>query len=176
MTEGSFQFLGKNSVDDFGIYVRQYIPVSPNKRIRKSTIPYRHGSYNYGVKAYEEIEIVLECFCAWDFERDDFRRVSAWLSKPGNLTFWDEPDKFYKGEFEAFSNIDEFNLLRMKEFQLSFIAYPFAFSQRRSEQIREGINRLTYAGTVEQPAYLRLINNSGQIINGVQISLVYLED
>lgn len=176
MTIGSFQYVGKNSVDDFGIYVRQYTPVVPQKRLRKVNIPYRHGAYNYGVKAYDEIAVTLDCFCEKDYERDDFREVSLWLSKAGNLTFWDEDDKFYKGEFESFPSYSEFTLLRMEPFQITFVAHPFIFGQRKVSDIFTGTNNPVYKGTAEQPAFLRLVNTSNQIINGVQISLVYKED
>lgn len=176
LTEGSFHFAGKNSVDDFGIYVRQYTPVVPPKRIRKLGIPLRNGAYNFGVKAYDEIVITLELFCDKDYERSEFREVSAWLANVGKLYFWDESDKFYKGEFESFPEYDEFTMLRMQPFKVLFVAYPFALGETKTVAIANGTNKVPYSGTAERPAYLKLTNTSGHEINGVQISLIFEED
>ena len=176
MTGGSFEFASLNSVDSFGIYVRQHTPVVPSKRIRKSSIPLRHGSYNFGVKAHEEIAISLDLFCEREYERSEFRAVSAWLAKVGKLYFWDEPDKFYQGEFETYPSFDEYTMLRMHQFTCTFVAYPFALGETKTVAIANGTNKVPYSGTAERPAYLKLTNTSGHEINGVQISLIFEED
>lgn len=176
LTEGSFHFACKNSVDDFGIYVRQYTPVVPPKRIRKLGIPLRNGAYNFGVKAYDEIVINLDLFCEKEYERSEFRAVSAWLSEVGKLYFWDEPDKFYQGEFEVYPSFDEYTMLRMHQFTCTFVAYPFALGETKTVAIANGTNNVPYSGTAERPAYLKLTNTSGHEINGVQISLIFEED
>ena len=75
MTEGSFEFGGINSVDEYGIYVRQHTPIVPPKKLRKAEIPLRNGSYNYGVVAHNDIKLSLDCYCSRNFERADFGHV-----------------------------------------------------------------------------------------------------
>ena len=176
MTDGSFQFANMNSVDDFGIYVVQHTMVVAPKRIRKTEVPYKHGQYNYGVKAYGEIELSLDCYCEREYTRNGFRSVSAWLAKRSKLYFWDEDDKHYEGEFESFSDFDEFTLLRMNPFTIKFVAFPFALGEPKTDAVYHGTNRLSYAGTAEMPAYLRVKNVSAQTMTGLQISIILRED
>lgn len=175
MTEGSFEFNGINSADAFGIYVRQKMLLAPNKRINKKIIPNRNGSYKYSMRSWEEVTLNLDLFCATDFERDDFRQVSSWLSQPGKLYFWDEPDKYYEGEVERFPTFDEYSLLRMQEIKMDFVAFPFALGPEKTINLKSGDNTIIYSGSAPMPPIIELRNNTASPITNLKIILTYEE-
>lgn len=173
MLYGSFDFCGKNSVEDFGIYVKQYIPVAPDKRIDRLTIPNKPGTYKYSKKNVNDLRITLDLFCAEDVDRADFRLISSWLNQYGELKFWDEQDKHYVGEFEVFPQFDEQNLLRMKVMKADFVAQPFAYGERKSIDIGNVATNIVYKGTAPQPMALLITNPTATTVTKFTVTVVF---
>lgn len=175
MIEGSFEFNGLNSADNFGMYVRQKTLLAPNKRINKKIIPNKNGAYRHKTRSWDETIITLDLFCANDIDRHNFRQISAWLSQPGKLRFWDEEDKYYEGEIEKFPTFDEYSLLRMQEMKVDFVAFPFAIGTEKTISLHSGDNIILYDGTAPMPPIITLKNNTISPITNLKIILTYEE-
>lgn len=172
MPMGSFSFGGINSVTEYGIYCVQSYPFIPPKRERKIVIPGRHGVHDYGANTFDEIGIRLECSCLDDIDRDDFREVSAWLSKKSRLIFWDEPEKFYIAELFKAPNISWKTLYSMDSFILNMVCEPFAYKEKSSVQIARGNNAIGYEGTQEAPFVMTITNQNAFSVSNIQISIL----
>lgn len=176
----SFNFRGKNSRDDFGIMVKSYDFLMPQKRERKRQIPFRHGSHDYGARYYNDR--ILRLTCIWipnvirKMSRSDIREISYWLSEKGQISLSIEPDKYYVGsiydssEFEAhYINLIDAATITDISFELDFVCEPFAYGDSVSVDIKSGINPIQYKGTAESPTYIVLNNDNNFPMQNVQI-------
>ena len=167
----SFTFAGVNSLEAWGIKVVAYDVFGPQKRDRKQQIPFRHGSYDYGKKYYNNRTIRLDCMTEIKpLSKSDMREVIYWLHQKSALYLWDEPDKYYIGELLESVEVEVLPKYIKQRFVLPMICDPFAYKAHTSRPLTSGINTVDYKGTVESPTMIILRN-----INEVSVSNVVLK-
>lgn len=160
MVGDSFTFIDKNSLDDFGIKVVASDSFLPQKRERKIAIPGVSGMYDYGAKNYEERLITIICILTKKLTRAETREIAYWLSRKGRLTLWDEPDKYYIAEIYDSVDIETMPKEVMREFEVKFIAEPFAYKDVGYIDLTGTVTKINYNGTAETPCLLVLKNES----------------
>ena len=167
---GSFEFVGKNSIDNFGIYVDDIDEFIPPKRSNKTMIPGKSGAYKHNTKnVYDERGARLKCYCFREYTRSEFREIAYWLNQKGKLILWDEPEKYYIGEIFNGDEITWENTFGARPFELLFVCEPFAYKDASTTVITNGFNEIAYAGTEESPTLIVLRNVSGRTISNVEI-------
>ena len=123
----TFNFHGKNSYIDFGIYVEKRPTItSPKRRVDYITIPARNGSLKYDENTYEDITITLECAIKGDVT--SISDIKAWLlsNASGELYFSYDLGKVYKAQ--VVNSIDfEIVLRQFSKFIIVFNAEPFIY-------------------------------------------------
>ena len=164
----SFTFRGKNSRTEFGIMSSSYDFLMPPKRKRKQSIPFRHGSYDYGAEWYDDRILRLRCIWISSFidkmQRSDVREISSWLSRKGAIYLDVEPDKHYIGELYNPEELIMHYQTRLNgytsdgEFELNFLCEPFAYGVQNIVPIKQGINPIEYTGTADSPTLIILKN------------------
>lgn len=125
----SFTFGGKDSFQDFGIYValRPNIP-SPKRRVSYVDVPGRDSSLRRDEGTYEDITLSVEC----SFIGDTYQKISdlkAWLLNAGetDLVFSYQPDKKYIAQ--VVNSIDFEVVLKItSHFIIVFNCQPFQYA------------------------------------------------
>jgi phage-related protein len=175
----SFNFRGKNSIDDFGIAATSSDFLLPQKRERKRSIPFRSGAYDYGSRWYNERELLVSCFWLNRREmrhtRSDIREIAYWLSSKGRIEFPHE-EKFYIGELydpnELIVHYDyssQDNETTDGRFELRFVCEPFAYKDITVLPILSGNNVINYEGTAETDSLFIFKNESSVPISNIQV-------
>ena len=94
----SFNFRGKNSFSDYGIYIskRPSIP-SPERRITNVVIPGKSSSFRFDENTYEDITIRAECSIKDSILPDKIDEIKKWLLSYGesDLIFSNQNNKKY---------------------------------------------------------------------------------
>lgn len=172
MTGDSFQFGSINSVDEWGLMVIASDYFLPPKRARKISIPGRSGMYDFGADCWEERMLRLTCMLTRQTSKAAFREIVYELSRKGALRLWNEPDKYYMAELYDPSEVQDYPLEMMREFDLNFTCEPFAYGKTVSVPIRNGRNLMNYKGTAETPCLIILRNTSTSNIQNITITAV----
>lgn len=170
MTGDSFSFGKYNSVDDWGLMVVASDCLLPPKRARKITIPGRSGSYDFGAKSWDERTLRLTCTLTRTMSKAEFREIIYALSKKARLRLWNEPDKYYIAELYDPAEVQDFYMEAWREFELNFIAEPFAYGKIVTVPIHDGRNTIEYLGTAETPCLIVLRNTSAHNVVNVTIT------
>lgn len=173
MTGDSFSFGKYNSLDDWGIRVITYDVLLPPKRERKVQIPRRSGRYNYGENVWDERTIRITCTLERKISRAQVREIAYALSQESNLVLWEEPDKYYIGEIYDSAEILDYFDECMRDFELTFICRPFAYSAAKTVPIASGNAKPEYQGTADAPCTIILRNNTGSTIVNPTIKFTY---
>lgn len=173
MTPDSFSFGKYNSVDDWGVRVVTYDVLLPPKRERKVQIPRRSGRYNYGDNVWDERTVRISCTLERKISRAQVREIAYALSQESNLVLWEEPDKYYIGEIYDPSEILDYFDECMRDFELTFVCKPFAYSSARTVPISSGNVNPKYQGTADAPCTIILRNNTGSEIVNPTIKFTY---
>lgn len=173
MTPDSFNFGKYNSLDDWGVRVITYDVLLPPKRERKVQIPRRSGRYNYGDNVWDERTIRITCTLERKISRAQVREIAYALSQESNLVLWEEPDKYYIGEIYDPSEILDYFDECMRDFELTFICRPFAYSAAKTVPIASGNVTTEYQGTADAPCTIILRNNTGSSIVNPTIKFTY---
>lgn len=176
MTGDSFSFGTYNSVDDWGIMVVAYDYLLPPKRSRKLTIPGRSGAYDFGAKSWEERTLRLACTLTRQLSKAEFREIIYLLSKKARLRLWNEPDKYYVAELYDPAEVQDYYLETARDFELNFIAEPFAYGSTITAPLESGRNKITYQGTAETPCMIVLRNTSSSNIQNITITATKRSD
>ena len=173
MTPDSFSFGKYNSLDDWGVRVITYDVLLPPKRERKVQIPRRSGRYNYGDNVWDERTIRITCTLERKISRAQVREIAYALSQESNLVLWEEPDKYYIGEIYDPAEILDYFDECMRDFELTFICRPFAYSSSKTVPIASGNVTTEYQGTADAPCTIILRNNTGSAIVNPTIKFTY---
>lgn len=173
MTPDSFNFGKYNSLDDWGVRVITYDVLLPPKRERKVQIPRRSGRYNYGENVWDERTIRITCTLERKISRAQVREIAYALSQESNLVLWEEPDKYYIGEIYDSAEILDYFDECMRDFELTFICRPFAYSAAKTVPIASGNAKPEYQGTADAPCTIILRNNTGSTIVNPTIKFTY---
>ena len=120
---------GQSSMEVNGLMVCSLPPITkPQMRVSAEEIDGRDGDIvtPLGFSAYDkELEIGL----AGEFDIDD---VIDFLNQSGQITFSNEPDKFYK--FAQYNGIDFEKLIRYKKAKIGFHVQPFKYALNETEK------------------------------------------
>lgn len=172
MTGDSFQFGALNSVDDWGIRVVAYDYFLPPKRARKISVPGRSGMYDFGAECWDERTLRIACTLERTLSKSDFREIVYQLSQKRQLRLWNEPEKFYMAELYDPSEVQDYFMESMRDFELNFICEPFAYGKTVSVPIQAGRNVIEYEGTAETPCIILLRNNSARNVQNLRITAI----
>ena len=172
----SFEFAGKNSYFDFGIYVekRPTMP-SPKRRVSYLTVPGRNGSLKYDENTFEDITLAVECGIAGNvYQRID--EIKAWLLGSGEnkLSFSFQNDKCYLAQ--VVNSIDfEVSLRKIGKFIVVFNCKPFKYATNNAPvTITSSGTNLMNTGTLMSDPIIEVFG-SGNItlqVNEQVVSLI----
>lgn len=170
MVYDSFQFGSYNSLTDWGIRVVKYDTLMPPKRPRKRGIPLRHGQYDYGARNYEERTVRIVCTLERKISRAELREIAYHLSRKAQLRLWDEPDKYYIGEIYDAAEIEDYFDEAMREFTLTLLCEPFAYTDAKTVVIADGENAAGYNGTVARGCVIEIRNPNDFDVSNITIT------
>ena len=180
---GSFKF---GDIDMFETYGIQILDSSlaedlllPAVRPRKVTMPFRHGTYDYGAKYYNERPLTLNCVTLQHHSenqaRSFAREIASALAKKDEIRLWNEPDRYYIGRIE-----NEVTRAQHRDvgivFTLEFTCDPFAYGETIVETFTNLQYNTHYAGTVPSPTKIVITNNSDITIKTIKITQLKKED
>lgn len=175
MPPDSFTFGKRNSIIEWGIKAIAYDVFSAPKRDRRITIPFRHGSYDYGEKYHDNKRIRLD-ICTEDNRIPDkatMREVIYHLSKKDRLTLWDEQDKYYEAELMDSFDWNVIGPYLKQQVPLEFICSPFAIRhEHKTIPIKDGVNKLEYTGTAPSPTLIIIRNPNAYPITKIALTVI----
>jgi predicted phage tail component-like protein len=135
----SFNFLDKNSYDDFGIVMkaRPSIPL-PERRVNYIEVMGRHGSLTEDDETYKDITIIVDCFLVENYEIErKLWEIKGWLSSGvGDLIFSYNPNIKYIGQVVNRIDIVQ-NYKILGEFSIIFTCQPFTYPTNVISEITE---------------------------------------
>ena len=99
------------------------------------------------------------------------REIAYKLSGKKKLVLWDEPDKYYIAELFDPTEINNIADRLWLEFTLTFTCEPFAYSELKTESIKNGINRINYLGTEMTPTRLVIENKNNFDVTNISITI-----
>ncbi|MDO5716373.1 MAG: phage tail family protein [Tissierellia bacterium] len=172
MQGNTFTFKGKNS-EEFGIRVIATDVLMPPKRSKDIRIPKKDGTF-YGEddRYYDVRDISIRCVLEKKISRADVREIAYWLSGRGELILWDEPDKHYKAEIWSSASIDTMPREIMREWTITFVADPFAYSEPKQQSLQTGSNNINYKGTRWAYPIIIVKNNGNTPIQNIEIQTI----
>jgi predicted phage tail component-like protein len=171
----SFNFLGKDSYNDFGIVVEKRPIISkPQRNIQYFDVPGRSGSLKVDDATYKDIIIPIQC----NFRDTTSVAVHADLIKPwldggeGQLIFNNQTDKYYIAHVSDQVDISQ-EILLFGQFLVNFRCQPFKYAVTNTPATLWSNGSITNPGTANSEPVLFLMGN-GNItltINGASIQL-----
>lgn len=157
MPASSFTFNGINSIDEWGIKINAYDVFSAPKRNRRTTIPFRDGSYDFGRKYFDDKVLRIECnTSSRSLSKADLREVAYVLLQKGKLYLWDEPDKYYIAELMDSAEVSVSPKYTQQTFALSFVCEPFIYKDVPSIAFGTSFSSVDYRGTIEAPTVITI--------------------
>lgn len=176
----SFDFLGKNSLKDFGIYAEKMpsIPLS-QRNITYTEVQGRSGSLTYDDETYKDNIIPLSC---WFIENENLSekidRVQAWLSGgQGDLIFSNQPNK--KRIAQVIDQIDfSQECLILGKFQVNFKCKPFKYAVNNDKITLTQPGKLINPGSYYSEPLITVYGANDVVIdvNGIDVKLLSLID
>ena len=172
----SFTFRNINSLETYGIKVIAHDAFNAPKRRRDRTIPFRDGVFDYGRKFYDPRIVRLDCVTETKvFTKSEMREIIDWLSEPGVLILWDEPEKFYVGELLEKTDIRIFPNRIKQQFEIPIkCPLPFARKALTVKPLQSGTNYVEYEGTHETPTEIILRNPNNFPVTGIYITEIQI--
>lgn len=173
----SFEFGGKDSFKDFGVYIetRPKIP-SPKRKVSYLSISGRHGNLRYDEGVYEDITLTVECVLVGNID-DRIERIKSWLFSAGesDLIFSFQQEKRYIAQ--VVNQIDfEISLRQIGRFIIIFNCQPFKYAVDHVPlTITESNTTITNIGTLESEPIIEVYGN-GDICLIINASKIYLSD
>jgi predicted phage tail component-like protein len=169
----SFTFGGKDSFQDFGIYVasRPHIP-SPERRVTYIDVPGMDSRLRRDESTYGDITLSVEC----SFLGDPVPKISAvkgWLLGSGeaDLTFSHIPGRKYRSQ--VVNSIDfEIVLKITSHFVIVFNCQPFQYATENTPITVSENMTFTNPGTIASLPNIKVIGSgSGSLtVNGQSVS------
>jgi len=175
----SFEFNGKDSFQDFGIYIekRPNIP-SPKRRVSYIDVPGRDSSLRCDEGTYEDITLSVEC----SFKGDTYSKISdikSWLLGAGesNLIFSYQPNRKYIAQ--VVNSIDFEVILKItSHFVIVFNCQPFQYAVDNTPVTIISNTTLVNLGTMTALPTIK-VNSSGignLTINGKTVSFSSIDE
>jgi predicted phage tail component-like protein len=178
----SFNFNGKDSYLDFGIFItkRPTIP-SPKRRVSYIDIPGRHSRLRFDEGTFEDITIAVECTIK---DRENLLlkidNIKSWLFGIGesDLIFSFQPDKKYIAQ--VVNTIDFEQVFKYTSmFPILFNCRPFKYAALNSIlTISESGSFITNPGSIESKPVITVYGtgNINLIINDSEVELFDIEN
>lgn len=176
----TFNFGGKNSLNDYGIVItkRPSIP-SPKRRITNITVPGRNSSLRFDENTYEDITVTVECALKDNSLPSKIDDIKGWLIGAGecDLVFDFQQDRKYIAQ--VVNSIDFTQIYQyFSKFIIVFNCQPFKYSVDNSTITITTANKITNPGTIYSEPVIKLYG-SGDVtlnINAQAIKLKGLSD
>lgn len=175
----SFTFGGKDSFQDFGIFVasRPHIP-SPERRVTYIDVPGMDSRLRRDEGTYGDITLSVEC----SFLGDPVSKISAvksWLLGAGgaDLTFSHIPGRKYLAQ--VVNSIDfEIVLKITSHFVILFNCQPFQYATENTPITVSESTTLTNPGTVKALPNIKVIGSgAGTLtVNGQSVSFIDIDE
>lgn len=173
----SFDFRGKNSFSDYGVYVskRPSIP-SPKRRITNVVIPGKSSSLRFDENTYEDITIAVECSIKDEVLPDKIDEIKEWLLAYGesDLIFSNQNNKKYIAQ--VVNVIDFTQVLKyISKFVIVFNCRPFKYESESTtiEMTAEG--SITNPGSIYSEPIIKIFG-SGDIILTINSEVIKLKE
>lgn len=173
----SFDFRGKNSFSDYGVYVskRPSIP-SPKRRITNVVIPGKSSSLRFDENTYGDISIAVECSIKDEVLPDKIDEIKEWLLAYGesDLIFSNQNNKKYIAQ--VVNAIDFTQVLKyISKFVIVFNCRPFKYESESStiEMIAEG--SITNPGSIYSEPIIKIFG-SGDINVTINSEIIKLKE
>lgn len=175
----SFNFNGKDSFNDYGIYVLQNPSIlSPKRRVTTSYIPGRNSSLRYDENTYEDITISVSCGVKDDSIIDKIDDIKGWLIGAGEseLIFDFQPNKKYIAQ--VVNSIDFAQSIEIfSEFPIIFNCRPFKYAVDNSIITMTSSGIINNIGTIYAEPKIKVfgsgninLNIGSQVINLIGIN------
>lgn len=175
----SFTFGGKDSFQDFGIYVasRPHIP-SPERRVTYIDVPGMDSRLRRDEGTYGDITLSVECSVLGD-PVSKISAIKDWLLNAGeaDLTFSHIPDRKYLAQ--VVNSIDfEIVLKVTSHFVILFNCRPFQYAMENAPIIVSENMTLTNPGTVKSLPIIKVNgSDSGDLtVNGNSVSFSDIDE
>ena len=173
----SFDFRGKNSFSDYGVYIskRPSIP-SPKRRITNVVIPGKSSSLRFDENTYEDISIAVECSIKDEVLPDKIDEIKEWLLAYGesDLIFSNQNNKKYIAQ--VVNAIDFTQVLKyISKFVIVFNCRPFKYESESTtiEMIAEG--SITNPGSIYSEPIIKIFG-SGDINVTINSEIIKLKE
>ena len=173
----SFNFRGKNSFSDYGVYIskRPSIP-SPKRRITNVVIPGKSSSLRFDENTYEDITIAVECSIKDDILPNKIDEIKEWLLAYGesDLVFSNQHNKKYIAQ--VVNVIDFTQVLKyISKFVIVFNCRPFKYEVESNviEMIAEG--SVTNPGSIYSEPIIKIFG-SGDINLTINSEVIKLKE
>lgn len=173
----TFNFGGKNSFEDYGIYVstRPSIP-SPKRRISNVSIPGRNSNLRFDDNTYEDITIKVECSIKGEILLDKIDEIKGWLLGAGEseLIFSFQNNKKYIAQ--VVNSIDFSQVFKyFSKFIIIFNCQPFKYSVDNEIITITNTKKIINPGSVYSEPILKVFG-SGNINLEINKEIIKLED
>lgn len=173
----SFNFRGKNSFSDYGVYIskRPSIP-SPKRRITNVVIPGKSSSLRFDENTYDDITIAVECSIKDEVLPDKIDEIKEWLLPYGesDLIFSNQDNKKYIAQ--VVNAIDFTQVLKyISKFVIVFNCRPFKYESESTtiEMIAEG--SITNPGSIYSEPIIKIFG-SGDINVTINSEIIKLKE
>lgn len=173
----SFNFRGKNSFSDYGIYIskRPSIP-SPERRITNVVIPGKSSSFRFDENTYEDITIRVECSIKDLILPDKIDEIKKWLLsyEESDLIFSNQDNKKYIAQ--VVNVIDFTQVLKyISQFVIVFNCRPFKYEAESNIIEMIGQESITNPGSIYSEPIIKIFG-SGDISFTVNSEIIKLKE
>lgn len=173
----SFDFRGKNSFLDYGIYIskRPSIP-SPKRRITNVVIPGKNSSLRFDENTYEDITITVECSIKDEILPDKIDEIKEWLLSYGesDLVFSNQNNKKYIAQ--VVNTIDFTQVLKyISKFIIVFNCRPFKYQVANNTITMIVQGSITNPGSIYSEPIIKIFG-SGDIILTINSNVIKLKE
>lgn len=173
----SFDFRGKNSFLDYGIYIskRPSIP-SPKRRITNVVIPGKNSSLRFDENTYEDITITVECSIKDEILPDKIDEIKEWLLSYGesDLVFSNQNSKKYIAQ--VVNTIDFTQVLKyISKFIIVFNCRPFKYQVTNNTITMIAQGSIRNPGSIYSEPIIKIFG-SGDIILTINSNVIKLKE
>ena len=173
----SFDFRGKNSFLDYGIYIskRPSIP-SPKRRVTNVVIPGKNSSLRFDENTYEDITITVECSIKDEILPDKVDEIKEWLLSYGesDLIFSNQNNKKYIAQ--VVNTIDFTQVLKyISKFIIVFNCRPFKYQVANNTITMIAQGSITNPGSIYSEPVIKIVG-SGDIKLTINSNVIKLKE
>lgn len=173
----SFNFRGKNSFSDYGVYIskRPSIP-SPKRRITNVVIPGKSSSLRFDENTYDDITIAVECSIKDEVLPDKIDEIKEWLLYYGesDLIFSNQNNKKYIAQ--VVNVIDFTQVLKyISKFVIVFNCRPFKYESESNTVEMTAEGSVTNPGSIYSQPVIKIFG-SGDINLTINSEVIKLKE